>query len=78
MYTYVKRNQFDFEKLKNGSLYVTFRPFSSRFSKDEFSVLLRPRAEYYSLAHSVQLEICSDFEMRHLADFVQSYDGQTI
>lgn len=78
MYTYVNRKQFEFERLKNGNLYVTFRPFSSKFEKKQFSVLFTTRAEYYHLAISVYVNACNDFEMRHLADFVETYDGQTI
>lgn len=78
MYTYVNRKQFDFERLKNGNLYVTFRPVSTKFEKKEYSVLFTKRAEYYHLAVSVLLDSCNDFELRHLADFVETYNGQTI
>ena len=69
---------FQFQRLSNGLLSVTFKPICSRFDKKIHYCLFEPGTKYYDVA--VRCMNGSDYwlEINWLALFVKKYDRQII
>lgn len=78
MYIEVKHKQFDFEELNDGSLAVTFKPFSSRLIKTSHFVLFRPKTRYYELAIKVKSKSANWVELNYFAEFCQHFENEVI
>lgn len=78
MYLNIKKEQFEFQQLNNGFLFVTFKPVMTRKDTKKFFCLFTSGNRYFDLAFNVMKSNCNWVELNYLAQFVQDYNNQII
>lgn len=74
----VKREQLEFEELKNEYVACYFRPFMSRKSKDTKFLLVSPKSDFYLLARAVMKNYATSYEINYLAELIETYNDKLI
>lgn len=78
MKIHIKRQQIDFEELKNGYIACYFRPVMARNSQNTKFLVISPKSDFYLLARAVKDKLATSYEINYLADLIETYNDKLI